>query len=170
MGLSAGRAQEAVDKPQPASLLQSKTAPGVKQGAAEMGQASSGVSNSMIGQRRPAVAVHPELAEKDNVAEAIDQVLDEVRAARRDLRVTGFCLQQAEAVRRIDRAKASIADLAQSRNRKSKHSPHATVERTTNPRVAPVLRGAFRSLRQLVVIVGSAWKRLATQKRPQNEA
>jgi hypothetical protein len=48
---------------------------GVKQGAAEMGQASSGVSNSMIGQRRPAVAVsgiHPELAEKDSVAEAID--------------------------------------------------------------------------------------------------
>jgi hypothetical protein len=34
----------------------------------------------------------------------------------------------------------------------------------------PVLRGAFRSLRQLTVIVGSAWKRLATRKRPQNEA
>ena len=128
----------------------------------------------MIGQRRLAVAVsriHPsELAEEDNVADAIGRVLDEVRAARRDLRVTGFCLQQAEAVRRIDRAKASIAELAQPQNRKSDHSPHASVERTTHPRAVPVLRGAFRSLRQLVVIVGSAWKRLATQKRPQNEA
>jgi hypothetical protein len=75
-----------------------------------------GVSSSMIGQRRPAVAVsgiHPEQAEKDDVAEAIDQVLDEVRAARLDLRVTRFCLQQAEALRRIDRAEASIVDLAQ---------------------------------------------------------
>jgi len=59
--------------------------------------------------------IHPEPVEKDNVAEALDQVLDEVEAARRDLRITRFCLQQAEALRRIDRAKASLAGLVQSR-------------------------------------------------------
>jgi hypothetical protein len=39
----------------------------------------------MIGQRsrRAVSGIHPEPAENDNVAEAIDQVLDEVRAARR---------------------------------------------------------------------------------------
>ena len=62
-------------------------------------------------------------AEKDNIAEAINHVLREVRAARRDLQMTGFCLQQAEALRRIDRAAASLADLMQSRNRKNEHSP-----------------------------------------------
>ena len=61
-------------------------------------------------------------AEKDNVAQAIDHVLREVQAARRDLHMTGFCMQHAEALRRIDRAKAGLADLAQSRNRKKKHS------------------------------------------------
>ena len=59
--------------------------------------------------------IHPEPAEKRGAAEALDQVLDEVEAARRDLRVTRFCLQQAEALRRIDRAKASLASLVQSR-------------------------------------------------------
>jgi hypothetical protein len=63
-----------------------------------------------------------EPAEMDNVAEAIDQVSREVQAARRDIGMTSFCLQQAEALRRIDRAKASIADLVQSRNRENKHS------------------------------------------------
>ena len=48
----------------------------------------------------------------DSVAEAIDHVLHEVQAARRDLRMTRFFLQQAEALRRIERAKASLADLA----------------------------------------------------------
>ena len=122
----------------------------------------------MVGQhRRSAVSgIHPEPAEKDNVAEAIDQVLDEVRAAGRDLRVTGFCLRQVEALRRIDRAKTGIADLVESGNRKNEHSPHASVERTTNPRVAPALRGAFSSLRQLIVIAGSGWRRLATRKPP----
>ena len=67
--------------------------------------------------------IHPEPTEKDNVAEALDQVLDEVQAARRDLLVTRFCLRQAEALRRIDRAKASLADLVQSRNRKNEDSP-----------------------------------------------
>ena len=57
-------------------------------------------------------------AEKDNVAKAIDHVLHELQAARRDLRMTGFCLQQAEALRRIDRTKASLTDLLQSLNRK----------------------------------------------------
>jgi hypothetical protein len=57
-----------------------------------------------------------ELTEKDNVAEAIDRLLHEVQAAQRDLRLTGFCLEQSEAVRRIDRAKASLADLMQPRN------------------------------------------------------
>ena len=54
-----------------------------------------------------------ELTEKDNVAEAIERLLHEVQAARRDLRVTGFCLEQSEAIRRIDRAKASLDDLMQ---------------------------------------------------------
>ena len=57
----------------------------------------------------------------DNVAEAVDQVLREVQAARRDIGVTSFCLQQAEALRRIDLAKVSIADLVHSRNRENKH-------------------------------------------------
>jgi hypothetical protein len=60
--------------------------------------------------------------EQDKVADAIDHVLHELQAARRDLRMTGFCLQQAEALRRIDRTKASLADLVQSLNRKNKHS------------------------------------------------
>jgi hypothetical protein len=73
--------------------------------------------------RRAAAGLHSEPAEKDNVAVAIDHVLHEVQAARRDLRMTGFCLQQAETLRRIDRAKASLADLVQSQKRKNKHSP-----------------------------------------------
>lgn len=80
----------------------------------------------MVGQRTPVrramSGIHPEPAEKDSVVEAIDHVLHEVQAARRDLRMTRFCLQQAEALRRIDQAKASLADLAQSRNRKNKQS------------------------------------------------
>ena len=80
----------------------------------------------MVGQRTPVrramSGIHPEPAEKDSVVEAIDHVLHEVQAARRDLRMTRFCLQQAEALRRIDQAKASLAHLAQSRNRKSKQS------------------------------------------------
>ena len=80
----------------------------------------------MVGQRTPVrramSGIHPEPAEKDSVVEAIDHVLHEVQAARRDLRITRFCLQQAEALRRIDRAKASLADLARSRNRKNKQS------------------------------------------------
>lgn len=62
--------------------------------------------------------IHSEPAERDNVAEAVDHVLHEVDAARRDLSMTRFCLQQAEALRRIDRAKARLADLVQSRNHK----------------------------------------------------
>ncbi|MGY8677841.1 hypothetical protein Q2941_08465 [Bradyrhizobium sp. UFLA05-153] len=50
----------------------------------------------------------------DNVAEAVDLVLHEVQAARRDLTITGFCMRQAEMLRRIDRAKATLADLVQS--------------------------------------------------------
>jgi hypothetical protein len=80
----------------------------------------------MVGQRTPVrramSGIHPEPAEKDSVVEAIDHVLHEVQAARRDLRMTRFCLQQAEALRRIDQAKASLADLTQSRNRKNKQS------------------------------------------------
>ena len=36
--------------------------------------------------------------------------------------LTSFCLQQAEALRRIDRAKGTLANLVQSRNRQNKHS------------------------------------------------
>jgi hypothetical protein len=51
--------------------------------------------------------------------EAIDHALHEVQAARRDLTLTAFCVRQAETLRRIDRAKASIADLVRSGSRKS---------------------------------------------------
>jgi hypothetical protein len=44
----------------------------------------------------------------DKIAEAIDQVSREVQAARRDVGMTSFCLQQAEALRRIDRAKPAL--------------------------------------------------------------
>jgi hypothetical protein len=70
----------------------------------------------MISQRALVRAVNgTELTEEDNAAEAIDRLLHEVQAARRDLRVTSFCLKQSEAIRRIDRAQASLADLIQSR-------------------------------------------------------
>jgi hypothetical protein len=50
-------------------------------------------------------------AKEDCVAQAIDDVLHEVQAAQRDLHLTGFFLRQVEAIRRIDRARASFADL-----------------------------------------------------------
>jgi hypothetical protein len=58
-----------------------------------------------------------------HVTEAIDHALHEVQAARRDLTITGFCMRQAEALRRIDRARANLADLVQSGNGKNKHLP-----------------------------------------------
>jgi hypothetical protein len=71
----------------------------------------------MNGQRALVRAVNEtELTEKDNVAGTIERLLHEVQAARRELRVTGFCLQQSEALRKIDLAKASFADLMQPRN------------------------------------------------------
>ena len=48
------------------------------------------------------------------VTEAIDHALQEVQAARRDLTLTAFCVRHAEALRRIDRAKARLAYLLQS--------------------------------------------------------
>ena len=54
------------------------------------------------------------IPEKDDVAEAIHHVLREVRATQRDLRMTRFCLQQAEALRRIERAKPALLILPQS--------------------------------------------------------
>ena len=62
--------------------------------------------------------IHPEPAE--NVAEAIDHLLHEVEAARRDLSMTRFRLQQAEALRRFDRAKVSVAGLVAPRKRKKR--------------------------------------------------
>jgi len=58
----------------------------------------------------------------DNAAAALDHVLHEVQAARHDLNMTRFCLQQSEALRRIDRAAARLADLMQSQDRKNKQS------------------------------------------------
>ena len=52
----------------------------------------------------------------------MDHVFHELQAVRRDLCMTGLCLQQVEALRRIDQTKASFADLLQSLNRRSKHS------------------------------------------------
>lgn len=65
--------------------------------------------------RRALAGVHFGPDDKDNVAKVIDHVLNEVQAARLELHMTGFCLQQAEAIRRIDRAKSSLADLRSSR-------------------------------------------------------
>ena len=73
----------------------------------------------MVGQRAPvrraAVGFHSGPDERDT---AVDNALYEVQAARRELRMTGFCLHQAEAFRRIDRARAGLADRAQFRNSK----------------------------------------------------
>ena len=60
--------------------------------------------------------IHPEPAE--NVAEAIGHLLHEVEAARLDLSMTRFRLQQAEALRRFDRAKVSVARQVEPRKRK----------------------------------------------------
>jgi hypothetical protein len=49
-----------------------------------------------------------------NANGAIDHALQEVQAARRDLTITGFCMRQAEALRRMDRARASLAYVLQS--------------------------------------------------------
>jgi len=54
----------------------------------------------------------------DSVAEAINHLLHEVEALRVDLVMTRFRLEQAEALRRFDRAKVSVADLVQSRTAK----------------------------------------------------
>ena len=51
----------------------------------------------------------------NSVAEAIDHLLHEVEALRVDLGMTRFRLEQAEALRRFDRAKVSVADLVRSR-------------------------------------------------------
>ena len=100
-------------------------------------------------------------AEKDNVAEAIDHVLREVRAARRDLHMTGFCLQQSEAFRKIDRAKASLLDLVQSRNHKNKptgvcpsasdqvdqqHDEHSAPIAKRSRRISMLILRAIRSI------------------------
>jgi hypothetical protein len=62
--------------------------------------------------------------------EAVDHALHEVQAARRDLTLTTFCVRQAEALRRLDRAKATVAALMQSRN----HYP--SYDNASIPRVA----------------------------------
>jgi hypothetical protein len=71
-------------------------------------------ANESNKQNRESITVHNE---------AIDRALHEVQAARRDLTITGFCMRQAEAIRRLDRARANLADLVQSGSRKNKHSP-----------------------------------------------
>ena len=53
-------------------------------------------------------------SEPDDVGEAINHVLHEVEAALRELKLTGFYVQQVEALRRIDRAKASFGHLVHS--------------------------------------------------------
>ena len=60
-----------------------------------------------------------------DVGEAISHALHEVEAALRELKLTGFYLQQVEAFRRIDRAKARLGHLVQSsplRNREGKNT------------------------------------------------
>jgi hypothetical protein len=99
--------------------------------------------------------------ENDNVAEAIQHVLRAVEAARRDLRMTGFCLQQSEALRKIDRTKASLADLLQSLNHKNKptgvcpsvsgqvdqqHDEHRTPIAERTQRISMLILRAVRSI------------------------
>jgi hypothetical protein len=59
-------------------------------------------------------------SEPDDVGEAINHVLHEVEAALRELKLTGFYVQQVEALRRIDRAKASFGHLVRLRNCENK--------------------------------------------------
>jgi len=58
-----------------------------------------------------------ELAEEDKLAQAVGQVLHEMQAALRDLRLTSFSLQQAEAIRRVGRARTKLAHFVVSRAR-----------------------------------------------------
>lgn len=61
--------------------------------------------------------------------EAINHVLHEVQAARRDLTLTTFSVRQAEALRRLDRAKATLADLMQSRSQYWASHDNASIPR-----------------------------------------
>ena len=61
--------------------------------------------------------------------EAVDHALHEVQAARRDLTLTTFCVRQAEARCRLDRAKASLADPKQSRNHDWASHDNASIPR-----------------------------------------
>ena len=56
-----------------------------------------------------------ERAEEDKLAQAVGQVLHEMQAALRDLRLTSFSLQQAEAIRRVGRARTKLAHFVESR-------------------------------------------------------
>jgi hypothetical protein len=56
-------------------------------------------------------------AEGDKLAQAVGQVLDEMEAALRDLRLTSFSVQQAEAIRRVGRARTKLAHFLESRAR-----------------------------------------------------
>ena len=75
---------------------------------------------------RLAAGIGPRPIEKDDVVEAIDHALHEVHAARRDLSITGFCMRQAELLRRIDQAQAHLVDLVQSGTPDGFLSSHTT--------------------------------------------
>jgi hypothetical protein len=73
-----------------------------------------GVSNQWLVNARPCAAPRSDsIPAQMNGTTAVDNALYEVQAARRELRMTGFCLHQAEAFRRIDRTRTGLADLAQ---------------------------------------------------------
>jgi len=63
----------------------------------------------------PAGELVLERAEEDKLAQAVGQVLDEMEAALRDLRLTSFSVQQAEAIRRVGRARTKLAHFLESR-------------------------------------------------------
>jgi hypothetical protein len=71
--------------------------------------------------------IHSETAKEDYVAEAINDVLHEVQAARRDLFLTGFCLRQVEATRRIDRVTADSQCCARKRPAEASVPPGASM-------------------------------------------
>ena len=65
----------------------------------------------------PAGELVLERAEEDKLAQAVGQVLHEMQAALRDLRLTSFSVQQAEAIRRVGRARTTLAHFLESRAR-----------------------------------------------------
>ena len=95
----------------------------------------------------PAGELVLERAEEDKLAQAVGQVLHEMQAALRDLRLTSFSVQQAEALRRVGRARTKLAHFLESRARGRLLNPRT---QTLSSRPIELLDNegaAFQSLR-----------------------